>query len=189
MNAPALVNPALELLRDLDGGALFTPWARHRSGQEISAVSEAINPPCLFGWEAGVLRVAPHETYAALRRDGDLVLADGTKVSRSAAIVAAAHVSRETFRLLTATRTPVGTALAAQAQRDGTAVSSVTLWSAPGTDEYAVHCCRLVLLGDTPAAIATDHVLWSWLALPPAGQPQETAVHRGRRRRQPARSR
>lgn len=167
MNGPTLINPALDLLRALDDGALFTPWAEHRCGQEIHADAELINPPYLFGWEAGTLRVGARDTYAALRRTGCLVQADGTKVAKVGSVVPRAHVTAETFRVLQTTATPVGTALAAQAAGQGVPISSITMWSSAGTDEYAVHCVRLVMVGGVPAAIATDRVLWSWLALPP----------------------
>jgi hypothetical protein len=153
---PALAEPALELKQVLESGALLTPWARDRCGQEVIADIDRINPPCLFREEAQTLGVDEGETWAALRRTGRLLQADGTVIGRITSVVALARISTETCRILQTTRTPLGIALGPDAGSD-------VLWCSMGICEFAVACGRVITGKGRPVALTTDWVLWSWL--------------------------
>jgi hypothetical protein len=77
--------------------------------------------------------------------------------------VAAGRLDRETVLQLPTTDAPLGTALAAQAERDGTKVRGEVIDCSMGLDQYAVHCWRVLLLDDVPVALATEQVYWSWV--------------------------
>lgn len=161
LQAPALLKPALELRRYLDGGGLLTPWAEKRSGQPVHADVERTGPMTLDRQEAGQLGLpepglAGNGNWAALRRSGELVQADGTKVARVTSVVALARITPETVKALQTTRIPLGTAI-------GDRGRSLVLWCSVGICEYAVACGRLILVDDMPVALTTDWVLWSWL--------------------------
>lgn len=162
LKAPALVEPAHELRRHLDSGALLTPWAEERCGQRVSADVDRINPPLLYRDEAGLLEAGEDSNWAALRRSGRLVQADGTEVARVTSVVLLAAASPELCRVLQTTDTPLGTAL-------GDRGHSKVLWCSVSICEYAVACARVILDGDVPVALTTDWVLWSWLGKISAG--------------------
>lgn len=150
------VEPALKLRRALDGGALFTRWAEQACGQAVTADVQRENPPCLWGHEADSLGMAPAESWAALRRAGRLVQADGTEVARVTSVVAIGRLDHQTVLTLTTTSTPLGTALGPGAHRK-------VLECSVGIGEFAVHCWSVVLRGDVAVALATERVRWSWL--------------------------
>jgi hypothetical protein len=149
-------DPALTLRRALDAGALFTRLAEDMCGEPVLADVERLNPQSLFPDEREALGIRPDESWAALRRAGTLVQSGGATVARVTSVVAVSRVPEEVCRVLTTTNVPLGRALGPRAR-------AVVLWSSPGINEYAVHCSRLVLIGDEPVAIAMDRVLWSWL--------------------------
>lgn len=153
---PALVEPAHELRRHLDSGALLTPWAGERCGQRVTADVERTGPPLLSRDEAGLLEAGEDENWAALRRTGRLVQADGTEVARVTSVVLLSRIRAETCRVLQDTDIPLGTALGGRGR-------SKVLWCSVGICEYAVACGRVILDGDVPVALTTDWVLWSWL--------------------------
>jgi hypothetical protein len=153
---PALVEPAHELRRHLDSGALLTPWAEERCGQAVIADVGRINPPLLSRDEAGLLEAGENENWGALRRSGRLVQADGTEVARATSVVLLSRISVELCRVLQTTSTPLGTAL-------GDRGHSKVLWCSVGICEFAVACGRVILVGEVPVALTTDWVLWSWL--------------------------
>jgi hypothetical protein len=169
MKAPALVDPALELCRELGDGALFTPWAEARSGQVITAKVERENPPHLWGHEAADLGMDPAESWAVVRRGGYLVQADGVVVARitSTVSVGRAHqVDEDLIERLNTTDTPLGMLL-------GEHGHSQVLSCDVAITEYAVTCSRLIFWDDVALALTTERVPWAWLGpLPlPAKKP------------------
>jgi hypothetical protein len=164
MYSPPALRPARKLQLDLDSGAMFTKLAEDACGQGVRAEVDRVNPPWLSGDEAARLGMSmPGDSWAALRRIGRLLQADGTPVARVTSVVAAGRLDRETVLQLTATDAPLGTVLAAAAERDGTKVRGEVTGCSMGLDQYAVHCWRVLLLDDVPVALATEQVLWSWL--------------------------
>ena len=152
---------ALTLLRALDDGALFTLLAEDMCGQQVAAQVERLNPPVLFTTETGLLGMDPGESWAALRRHGDLTQDDGTRVARVTSVVAAGRIPGEVCRALTTTTVPLGKALGPQARRE-------VLWSSLAVNEYVVHCgwrlyAPVASRGMLPVAIGGDWVLRSWL--------------------------
>ncbi len=161
MDTLTQADPVLDLLRALDAGVMFTAWAEAYCGQEITADVERLNPPYLFPDELGHLGMEHGESWAALRRHGHLVQADGTKVAKISSVVAAGRIPGDACRMLATTTVPLGRALGPDARRE-------MLWSSPGIDQYAVCSCARLWLpvpgrGVLPVALATERVLRSWL--------------------------
>jgi hypothetical protein len=153
---PAIAEPALELRRILESGELLTPWAEARCGQRIEADIRASSPFRLFRDEAAGLGVTEDDNWAALRRAGELVQADGTPVARVTSVVVLSRITPAEAYLLQATRTPLGSVLGPEA-------SSEVLWCSELVTEAAVACGRTVWRGGKPVASVTDRVYWSWL--------------------------
>lgn len=164
MYSPPVLRPARKLQLDLDSGAMFTKLAEDACDQGVRAEVERVNPPYLSGPEAAQLGLSmPGESWAALRRVGQLVQEDGTEVARVTSVVAIGRLDHATVLQLTTTDRPLGAVLAEKAERDGTKVRGEVIDCSMGLDQYAVHCWRVLLLDDVPVALATEQVLWSWL--------------------------
>lgn len=156
LQAPAIAEPALELRRALDGGALFTVLAEKMSGRAVAADVERINPPSLFAHEADQMDVPYDSNWAALRRTGQLIHPDnGLPVAEVTSVVLLSRLTPGEIRLLQTTDTPLGKVLGAAWGK----VLETTL----GITEFAVHCRRLIMRGDEAVALTTERVLWSWL--------------------------
>lgn len=153
---PAIAEPALELSRALEAGQLLTPWAEARCGQPIEADIRFTSPYRLFREEAATLGVTEDENWAALRRGGNLVQADGTAVARVTSVIVLSRVTLAEADALRTTRTPLGTVLGPDAR-------SEVLWCSEGICEFAVACGRLISRGGQAVALTTDWVHWSWL--------------------------
>lgn len=163
MTTMTRADTALTLRRALDAGALFTLLAEGMCGQPVHADIERLNPPLLFTSETGpgLLDMTPGESWAALRRHGQLVQSDGTPVARVSSVVAAGRIPDETCRTLTRTCVPLGKALGPHVRRE-------VLWSSLAVNEYAVHCGARLWApvpgrGMLPVAVAAEWVLRAWL--------------------------
>lgn len=162
MDTLAQADPALALLRALNTGTLFTQIAEDMRGEPVTADVERLGPPYLFPDELRHLGMEHGESWAAIRRHGHLVTASGAQAAKISSVIAAGRIPDAACRALAATTVPLGRALGPDARRE-------MLWSSPGIDGYAVHCCARLWLpvpgrGDLPVALVTERVPWSWLA-------------------------
>jgi hypothetical protein len=163
MHTPPVLAPALSLWQDLDAGKLFTSIAEAACGQAVRVEVETVNPPYLWADEARQLDMARHESWAALRRVGEAVQADGRPVARITSVVAVGRLDHASVLRLTTTGTPLGRVLEEKAERDGTKLRRELTDCVLSLDEHVVHCRAVLSLDDMPVAMASEQPYWAWL--------------------------